>query len=39
MQNIMKGKATPPPFNKKGLESIGFIAPEIFVDATFIRKI
>ena len=33
-----QGKASPPPFNKKGLESIGFIVPEIFVDASLLEK-
>lgn len=32
------GDTTPPPFNKKSLESVGFINPEIFVDASLLEK-
>lgn len=33
-----KGSGSPPPFNKKALESAGFMVPDIFVDATLLEK-
>ena len=33
-----QGDASPPPFNKKSLESVGLITPEIFVDADLLEK-
>jgi len=33
-----KGSGTPPPFNKKALESAGFMVPDIFVDASLLEK-
>jgi len=33
-----KGSGSPPPFNKKALESAGFMVPEIFVDASLLEK-
>ena len=36
-QKYYSGIANPPPFNKKGLDSVGFVVPELFISADLLE--
>jgi len=38
-QKYYSGVANPPPFNKKGLDSVGFVVPELFIAADLLENI